>query len=85
MKITPVANLKQQASHILAELHTSKEPVLITEEGKSFAYLVAAEDFETMQQRIALLEALAQGEQDITEGKINTHAQVTAKFSKWLA
>ena len=40
MKVELVTSLKRQATKILADLHDTKEPVLITEHGKPSAYLV---------------------------------------------
>jgi PHD/YefM family antitoxin component YafN of YafNO toxin-antitoxin module len=40
MKVELVTNLKRQATRILADLHESKEAVLITEHGQPSAYLV---------------------------------------------
>ena len=68
MKVELVTTLKRQATKILADLHTSKEPVLITEHGKPSAYLVDVDDYEFMQQRIAILEGVARGEQAIKNG-----------------
>lgn len=48
MKVELVTNLKRQATKILADLHLSKEPVLITEHGKPSAYLVDVQDYEFM-------------------------------------
>lgn|GEM_PF-1556288 len=48
MKIELVTTLKRQATKILAELHDSKEPVLITEHGKPSAYLIDVQDYEMM-------------------------------------
>jgi prevent-host-death family protein len=62
MKIELVSTLKRQASKILAELHESKEPVLITEYGQPSAYLVNVDDYELMQSRICLLEGISRGE-----------------------
>ncbi|WP_405417934.1 type II toxin-antitoxin system Phd/YefM family antitoxin [Marinobacter flavimaris] len=62
MKIELVTNLKRQATKILADLHRSKEPVLITEHGQPSAYLVDVQDYEFMQRRIELLEGLSRGE-----------------------
>ncbi len=42
MKVELVTNLKRQATKILAELHASKEPVLITEPGLAELDAVAA-------------------------------------------
>ena len=68
MRVELVTTLKRQATKILAELHTSKEPVLITEHGQPSAYLVDVEDYEFMQQRMAILEGVARGEQAIRNG-----------------
>ena len=84
MKIELVTTLKRQATKILADLHASKEPVLITEHGQPSAYLVDIDDYEMMQDRIALLEGLAKGEVAFSEGRITSHAQAKNRMSKWL-
>ncbi|HAS8291370.1 TPA: type II toxin-antitoxin system Phd/YefM family antitoxin, partial [Vibrio vulnificus] len=62
MKVELVTSLKRQATKILADLHDTKEPVLITEHGKPSAYLVDVDDYEFMQNRLAILEGIARGE-----------------------
>jgi prevent-host-death family protein len=84
MKIELVTTLKRQATKILAELHESKEPVLITEHGKPSAYLVDVEDFEFMQRRMHILEGLARGETAILESRIYSQAEAKEKMSKWI-
>lgn len=84
MKVELVTNLKRQATKILAELHESKEAVLITEHGEPSAYLVDVEDFEFMQRRLALLEALSKGERAVVDSRTVTHAQARERMGKWL-
>jgi len=84
MKTEPVTTFKQQVSEILADLHTSKEPVLITEHGQPSAYLVDVEDYEFMQQRMAILEGVARGEQAIKNGETLSNQEAKEKMSKWL-
>ncbi len=84
MKVELVTTLKRQATKILADLHTSKEPVLITEHGKPSAYLVDVDDYEFMQQRMAILEGVARGEQAIKNGNILSNQEAKEKMSKWL-
>ena len=84
MKVELVTTLKRQATKILAELHTSKEPVLITEHGQPSAYLVDVEDYEFMQQRMAILEGVARGEQAIRNGNTLSNQEAKEKMSKWL-
>ena len=67
MRTELVTTLKRQATKILADLHTSKDPVLITEHGQPSAYLVDVDDYEMMQNRMKILEGIARGEADILE------------------
>lgn len=84
MKVELVTNLKRQATKILADLHKSKEAVLITEHGQPSAYLVDVKDYEFMQRRMALLEALSKGERAVLEKRTVTNAQAKEKMAKWL-
>ena len=84
MKIELVTTLKRQATKILAELHDSKEPVLITEHGRPSAYLVDVQDYEMMQNRMEILDGLVKGETAILENRIYTQDEAKEKMSKWL-
>ncbi len=84
MKVELVTTLKRQATKILADLHSSKEPVLITEHGQPSAYLVDVDDYEFMQQRMAILEAVARGEQAIRNGNVYSNVEAKEKMNKWL-
>jgi len=84
MKIELVTTLKRQATKILAELHDSKEPVLITEHGQPSAYLVDVQDYEMMQNRMKILDGLAKGETAILENRVYTQVEAKEKMSKWL-
>lgn len=84
MKVELVTSLKRQATKILADLHDTKEPVLITEHGRPSAYLVDVDDYQFMQNRLAILEGIARGERAISEGKALSHDEAKDKMSKWL-
>ncbi|PMR68289.1 type II toxin-antitoxin system Phd/YefM family antitoxin [Halomonas heilongjiangensis] len=84
MKVELVTNLKRQATKILADLHSSKEPVLITEHGRPSAYLVDVQDYEFMQRRLELLEGLSRGERAVLEGRTYSQTEAREKMRKWL-
>ncbi|MCH8537920.1 MAG: type II toxin-antitoxin system Phd/YefM family antitoxin [Alkalimonas sp.] len=84
MKVELVTSLKRQATKILAELHDTKEPVLITEHGKASAYLIDVDDYEFMQNRLTILEGIARGERALTAGNTVSHNEARDKMSKWL-
>jgi prevent-host-death family protein len=85
MKIEIVTALKRKATKILAELHKTREPVLITQHGKPSAYLVDADDFEIMQKRMQILEGIARGELAISENRVHSHSEAKRKMKKWLS
>ncbi len=84
MKIEIVTTLKRQATKILAELHESKEPVLITEHGQASAYLIDVDDYEFMQNRLRILEGVTRGETAIFDNRIYSQTDAKEKMSKWL-
>lgn len=84
MKVELVTTLKRQATKILADLHESKEPVLITEHGQPSAYLVDVDDYELMQNRLAVLEGIARGEMAVMEKRTFSQQEAIDKMSKWL-
>ena len=84
MKVEIVTTLKRQATRILADLHESKEPVLITEHGQPSAYLVDVEDYEYMQNRMSILEGVARGETAILEKRILSQSEAKKAMNKWL-
>jgi prevent-host-death family protein len=84
MKTELVTTLKRQATKILADLHASKEPVLITEHGQPSAYLVDFEDYQHTQNRIRILEGIARGEKAVFEERLYSESEAEEKMSKWL-
>jgi len=83
MKTKLVTNLKRQATKILAELHKSKDPILIIEHGKPSAYLVDVDDYELMQDRMHLLEGLSRGERAIHEERTLTQNDAKTAMARW--
>ncbi len=84
MKTELVTTLKRQATRVLADLHDSGEPVLITERGKPSAYLVDVDSYEFMQSRMEVLEGIARGERAILENRTFSQAEAKRKMKKWL-
>ena len=84
MKTELVTTLKRQATKILADLRSSKEPILITEHGQPSAYLIDVDDYEMMQNRLKILEGIARGETAVREGRVLSHAKAKEKMSQWL-
>lgn len=84
MKIELVTSLKRQATRILADLHETKEPVLITEHGQPSAYLLGVDDYEQLMTRMSILEGIARGEQAVKDGRVMSHSDAKGRLSKWM-
>ena len=84
MRFEVVTTLKRQATKLLADLHESKEPILITEHGQPSAYLLDVADYELMVDRMKILEGIAKGEQAIRDGRTMDMEQAREKMNKWL-
>ena len=84
MRTEVVTILKRHATKLLADLHETKEPILITEHGQPSAYLLDVADYELMVDRMKILEGIAKGERAIRNGRIMDTAQAKEKMSKWL-
>ena len=84
MKTELVTTLKRHATRVLADLHETGDPILITEHGKPSAYLVNVESYEFMQDRMQILEGIARGERAILEKRTFSHAEAKRKMKTWL-
>ena len=84
MKTELVTTLKRQATRVLADLHRSGEPVLITEHGRPSAYLVDVDSYEFNNNRMKLLEGIARGERAIFEKRTFSQVEAKRKMKKWL-
>ncbi len=84
MRTELVTTLKRQATELLSDIERDKEPILITQHGLPSAYLVDVESYELMQQRMAVLEGIARGEQAIAERRVVTHTQAKKRLARWL-
>ncbi len=84
MRTELVTTLKRQATELLTELKSAREPILITQHGMPSAYLVDVESYENLQRRLGVLEGIARGEQAVQDGRVLTHARAKAKMARWL-
>ena len=84
MRTELVTTLKRQATELLSDIERDKEPILITQHGLPSAYLLDVETYQLMQQRMAILEGIARGEQAVAEGRTATHAQARKRLARWL-
>lgn len=84
MRTELVTTLKRKATELLSDIERDREPILITQHGLPSAYLLDVETYELMEQRMAILEGIARGEQAVAEGRVASHAQAKKRLARWL-
>lgn len=85
MRTELVTTLKRKATAIISEVDRERVPVLITQHGRPAAYLVDVETYERLNQRLAILEGIARGEQAIEQGRVVSHAEAKKRLARWLS
>ena len=67
-KIIPISDLRQNASNVVRQVSSSREPVFITQRGRAAAVVVSMEYYERSQHEREILRLLALGEKEIEKG-----------------
>ena len=67
-KIIPISDLRQNASDVVKDVSSSREPVFITQRGRAAAVMVSMEVYKKTQHEIDILHLLARGEKEIEAG-----------------
>ena len=68
-KIKPLSWVKANASEILRNFEKDPGPFIITQNGEARAVLMDYYDYEQQQERLALMQILEIGRQQVREGK----------------
>ena len=59
--------------------------MLITQHGRPAAYLLSVENYDSLVERVALLEGIARGERAIEEGRLVSHREARRRLQRWLS
>lgn len=83
-QVKPISYLKANAAEVLLELATSREPLIITQNGEAKAVIQDIASYEEIQATLALLKILALGKRQVEEGKVTSMEEVvTGLRAKW--
>jgi prevent-host-death family protein len=84
-EIRPVTYLKAHAADLLTQVNETHRPVFITQKGEARAVLQDPESYERMRSALGLMKLLAQGEEDVRQGRVRTQEEVFADLADSLA
>jgi prevent-host-death family protein len=83
--IQPVTEFRARAAQFIEQVQKTREPVFLTQHGRSAAVLLDVESYETLLDEIALLNGILEGEEQLRAGKFVSHASVMKKLQARIA
>jgi prevent-host-death family protein len=80
----PITDFRQDAARALNQVRRSADPVIITQRGRAAAVMLSVEAFEQAERERQILRLLAQGDQEIGEGRGRSLDAVLAEADRLL-
>ena len=80
--IRSITDLKRNTNSVLAQIHKTKRPVILTVNGKAEAVLVDAKEYEKITNAFSLLKLLSSAEEDIKEGRFTEARNFFQEFKR---
>ena len=68
--IISLSDFKNRASKMLNEVQSSHRPIVITQNGKAAAVLLAPADFDALTERARFIDTVEAGLADVQEGRV---------------
>ena len=78
--IQPISFLKTNTSDVVKQVQETRQPVLITVNGKVQAVVQDPLSYQKMHDQLTLLRVLAHGQKQIEQGKVTDHDDVFAQL-----
>ena len=83
--IEPVTTLKTRSSELIRRARESRQPIVITQNGKATAVLQDVESYQRQRDALILLRLLSQSEAAYRNGEVLTDAEADKHFRDKLA
>jgi prevent-host-death family protein len=81
-QIKPISDIKANAASVIEEIAETRNPVIITQNGRATAILQDIKSYEETQETLAFLQLLAMGREDIAKGRTRPARDVLAELQK---
>ena len=78
--IEPVSVLKTKSAQLITKARETRQPIVITQNGKAAAVLQDVESFEKQRKALFMLKLIAQGDKELKRGKTFSHLQAEKHF-----
>lgn len=82
--IKPISDFRKDTAGVLKRLKYTRQPMLLTQHGRSVAVLIDVHEYEDREYDRQFLRAIAEGLSDVSKGKTHPHREVMREMDAWL-
>ncbi len=83
--IEPLSEFRKKSADFVKRLKKEKQPIVLTQHGKSAAILLDVSEFERISTKLKMLEDLLDAKQQVEEGKTFTMEEAKERVEKHLS
>jgi prevent-host-death family protein len=80
--LKPVSYFKNNMAEVLRRLNESRGTMIITQNGEAKAAIMDIQAYEELEETLAMLEMMAQGNKSVAEGRYRSPDQVLTEFEE---
>lgn len=85
--IEPLSEFRKKSADFIKRLKKEKQPIILTQHGKSTAVLMDVSEYERFTKKLEMLEDLLEAKQQVEQGKTYTmdlaRERIEKHLSKW--
>lgn len=83
--IEPLSEFRKKSAEFVKRLKKEKQPIILTQHGKSAAVLMDVSEYERFTKKIEMLEDLLEAKLQVEQGKTYTMDQAKERIEKHLS
>ena len=83
--IEPLSEFRKKSADFIKRLKKEKQPIILTQHGKSAAVLMDVSEYERFTKKLEMLEDLLEAKQQVEQGKTYTMDQAKERIEKQLS
>jgi len=80
--LKPVSYFKNNMAEVIRKLNENQGTMIITQNGEAKAALIDIKAYEDLQETLAMLEMIARGNRNLTEGRYRPAGEVLQEFEE---
>lgn len=83
--IRPLSEFRAEVASFVKHIRETRRPMVLTQRGRGVAVLMDVHEFESMQERLEILEDIYRAEEQLAAGEGMSHEEAKARVLKGTA